>query len=697
MAPKEWDLNARIKALYMPALDRSKLEAQDPGKRNITILNWAKCIRADGKSLFAIARVPFSRGSSGPERRKAANRKWAFQSQAVKDYFIACSAQVIGGNLHALREVLDLYGEVAWIGDGVQLPLPEEAMSNYRRKSKMTSAFTPVRDAQVPKLTTSKAVSKLPGVAPAGAKETTSRTERFSWVVPSMKAPSTERVTHMPVVQQHRYNLRSAGNPVTPSSSTQDSTTQQIRHSLRSGEKQKDIPQASLLIGTPCKSRPLEAAPVNQLIEQSNGNVQYAPDARLPLAPLLQPRVSRMAALLEHPSKPVAQQGFSLSSHAKQVESSPKPLLPHPSHDFLTGSQAIVPNQLPQPLRPAKGRQYDDFDKSISLAQRFEYFGMQPFNAEKLRSLQPAERDGYLSTWHKITSKVLAGLVFLPAYASFPRELKELETADEWRERLWREMTSLERDHFAQAMVERKQEGGGAASRLFQVIASELGQYIAFTAFYTGAAFTPAEIRYPRYESLDLETIIRDPSTDNLNTVNDCFDGEDQDLFNFHLFPLVCEGIDTVASDPVVAHLVDSLWQGLQWDESATWKEGSWWLKKKLKRNEPFALVGLLQCTPLGCSTSYHEMAQDLLIRWAKGEAKLGNEAPDGNTELPSITRSEEPSSGSLPSFPSAPEPSTSSTEEVTNLMGKVSILNPGDNLLQEKAECGLKASIWAH
>ncbi|PPJ51776.1 hypothetical protein CBER1_09669 [Cercospora berteroae] len=676
MAPKEWDLNARTKALYMPALDRSKLEAQGPGKRNITILNWAKCIRADGKSLFAIARVPFSRGSTGPGRRKAANKKWAFQSQAVKDYFIACSAQIIGGNLHALREVLDLYGEVAWIGDGVQLPLPEEAMRNYQRQSKMASAFTPVRDAQVSKLTTLKAAVKLPGVTPPGGKEATIKTQSLPSAVPLVKAPLTNPMTPSPITQQTRYNLRSAGRALPSSSATPNSTTQQARYNLRSAAKQIDSPQASLLLDSPCKFGPPQATLVVRDTVHPRGNEHNGTYTRTPLAPLLQPRAARMAALLKHSSRPVAQQVPDRCSKAMEVVDCAGLPPSRPAQDLLTGSPAKGRSLQPQPLRPAKGRQCDDFDKSISLAQRFEYFGMQPFNAEKLRSLQPAERDGYLLTWYKITSKVLAGLVFLPAYASFPRELKELETADEWRERLWREMTSLERDHFAQAMVERKQENKGAASRLFQVIASELGQYIAFTAFYTGAAFPPAKIRYPRYESLNLETIIRDPSTDNLKTFNDCFDGEDQDLFNFHLFPMVCEGIDTVASDPVVSYLVDSLWQGLQWDESATWKEGSWWLKKKLKRNEPFALVGLLQCTPLGCSTSYHEIAQDLLIRWAKGEAKLGNEAPHEDTELPSITRSEQPSSSSLPSFSSTPEPASPAAEETANFMGQVSILD---------------------
>ncbi|CAK1367913.1 unnamed protein product [Cercospora beticola] len=697
MSTPKWDLKARTKALYLPALDSSKLEAQDPVKRNIKILTWGKCIRADGKTLFAIARTPFIGGSGGPDRRKAANRSWLHQPEAVKNYFIARSAQVIGGNLDALREVLDLYGELGGIGKKVQLPLPEEAMRKHQQQLKSTSAAIPVRDAQVPKSTTPQPVVKLPGVNPAGAKVAASKIERLSSAVPSMEAPSTESAIHTPVAQQHRYNLRSAGNPLTPSSTTPVSSTQQTRYNLRSGEKQKDSPQASLLLGTPCKSRPVESSPVDRVNGQSSGNVQYRADARLPLAPLLQPRASRMAALQEHASKSVTQQASSLSSQAKQVERSPIPLLPRPSHDFLTGSQTIPSTQSPQPLRPAKGRPSDDFDKSMSLAKRLDVFGMQPLNAEKLRSLRPAERDGYLLARHKITSKVLAGLAFLPTYASFPSELKKLETADEWREHLWREMTSSERDHFTQVIVELKQEVEGAASRLFQVIASELGVHIAFIAFYAGIEFPAPQFRRHRYESLDLEAIVADPSPATLQTLSDCFDGEDQDLFNFHLFPMICEGVDAIANDPDVCHLIDMLWQGLQWEEASSWKEGAWWLKAQLKRQDPMGLVKLLPCKPFGGSTDYHDMAQDLIMRWATGEIQLDEDAPDEDTELPSTDRSEQPSSTSLTSLPRAPEPSTLSTEEITNLMGKASILSQDDNLLSAKAGHGLESSIWAH
>ena len=549
----------------------------------------------------------------------------------------------------------------------------------------------------MPKSTTLQPMVKLPGVNPAGAKVATSKIERLSSAVPSTMAPSTEAAARTPVTQQHRYNLRSAGNPLTPSSTTPASSSQQTRYDLRSGEKQKDSPQASLLLGTPCKPRPLESTPVDRVNGQSRGNVQYAPDARLPLAPLLQPRASRMAALQELASKPDTQQALSLPSQAKQVERSPIPLLPRPSHDFLTSSKAIIPNQLAQPLRPAKGRSWDDFDKSMSLAQRFEYFGMRSFDAGKLRSLQPAERDGYLLTWYKITSKILAGLVFVPAYANFPSELKKLETADEWRERLWREMTSQERDHFAQVIVKHKQEAEGAASRLFQVIASELGLHIAFTAFYAGIEFPAPQFRHHKYESLDLHTIVGDPSPANLKTLYDCFDGEDQDLYNFHLFPMICEGVDAIARDPDVCHLIDMLWQGLQWEEASTWKEGAWWLKAQLKRQDPMSLVKLLPCKPFGSSTDYHEMAQNLIMRWATGEGQLEEETPDEDTELPSTDRSEQPSSAPLTSFPSTPGPSTPSTEEITSLMGKISFTDQTDNLLQEKAGRGLKASIWAH
>lgn len=348
-------------------------------------------------------------------------------------------------------------------------------------------------------------------------------------------------------------------------------------------------------------------------------------------------------------------------------------------------------------MQLAKGLPSGRPNWKMSLSERLGHFRIEPFDAAKLRSLQSSERDRYVATWHKIMSKGLTGLKYSPAYANPQDGSNKAETAYEWRERFWRELSPSKRGELTRVVAELQQEAKGATARFANLIASELGAYIAVTAFYTGVVFPAPNTRCPKYEHLDLDAIIADPFADKLKQVNDCFEGEDQDLFNYHLFPMICEGLGTVSGEPAIQSMVDSLWQGLPQEKALTWKEGAWWLKSQLKHNDPLGLVKLLPCKPFDGSTDYHEMAEDLLLRWAKGEVQLEEDTPEEDTKLPWTERSEQPSSTSSTSFPSTPELATPSTEETTSLMGKVSIPNQYDNLLQTRADRGLKSSVWAH
>ncbi|KAF2212923.1 hypothetical protein CERZMDRAFT_84522 [Cercospora zeae-maydis SCOH1-5] len=463
MQPATWDLKTRLSALSVNPIDRTRLDALEPRKRKIAILNWARCLRADGKTLFAIVRVPFVEGSTGKERKKATVKEWVQQPEAVKDYFAANSARVVGGDLDALFEVLDLYG-CADLG--------------------------------------------------------------------------------------------------------------------RHGKKEK----------------------------------------------------------LSVPGK-------------------------------VTGLHALSQPSPPQDEPPLVAAHW-----KMSLSDRLRYFGAEPLDAEKLRRLQPTQRDHYISTWCNFTSKFLAGLKYLPAYTSNPSEIMRSKTAYAWHERFWSTVSPSKREHFARAIAELDQGSKGVSVRFVRMITSELGAYAAITAFYAGLAFPPPKLRHPKYKLLDLEGIFGDPRVDKLEAVNNYFDGEDQDLFYFHLFPMICEGVDGVATDPAVHGLVDSLWQGLQWEEKATWKEGAWWLKTQLKRKDLVSLVKLLPCNPLDGSTDYHSMAEDLLLRWAQGKTRMGEQLPK-ESQQPSFLIGPQDSSALLVSFSGTSEPAESTTDEIINEMGTISVL----------------------
>ncbi|KAM3414578.1 hypothetical protein BST61_g9737 [Cercospora zeina] len=561
--PAKWDLNIRLSALSLPILDRAKLESPDPGERNITVLNWAKCIRADGFSLFAIARVPFYSGETSAARRKKLAAFWAQQSEATRDYHHAI------GTTHQREFGLDT----------------------------------------------------LPGPLEEGVKEATATGPIHG---PSTAIPGF------------------SSRPLTP-----ESAFQQTRYNLSNVAKRADVDDASPSLVACSGLPPSKPALLNDTSRRSPRNVQRVKDVESPLNPLSQPLASKIAELFEQSSR-----------------------------------SATVPDPLPQSSTPQNEHPSVDSHWETSLSERLKRFGVEPLDAEKLRRLQPNEQDHYVSSWCSFTSKRLAGLKYLPVYTSDPSEIARSKTAYAWRERFWSTMSLTKREHFAHVVAELDQESKGVSMRFVRMITSELGAYVAMTAFDAGLAFPSPEFRHAQYKFLDLESIFGDPRANQLEKLDDCFGGEDQDLFNFHLFPMICEGVDTVATDAAVHHLVDLLWQGLQWEEKATWKEGAWWLKKQLQRNQLMALVKLLPCRPLDGSTDYHSMAETLLLRWAIGEACLGQELTKGDQKQLSIglPGSIPGSTALLMSFPSTPEPATPTTDDMTNGMGKVSILDQDDH-----------------
>ncbi|PIA90687.1 hypothetical protein CB0940_11370 [Cercospora beticola] len=669
MQAPTWNLKRRLEVLDLRDIDRVKLSAQEPRKRNITILNWGKSIRADGKTLFAIARAPFLGGDTGFERKKTAVKAWLSQHEAVQDYFVACSAQVISGNLDAIFEVLDLYGGPCF---KAQLPVPEEARRSHQKQQKQTSTPVAAQQAQTSASAAPMTLAQMVREMKQGEKKCTVTIGSSSPVVLPGKAPPANPATPTSNTQQTRYHLRSAGELQSMSSGASSPGTPQTRYNLRSSTKRADVADASSSVSSWSHLLPSGLAPPDFTRQQPPHSPQRAKDTESPLDPLSQPLASKMTALLEHSSRPGTQQ------------------VSVPSFNEKEGLQ-------PQPLQQVKGLPSGRPDWKMSLSERLGHFRIEPFDAAKLRSLQSSERDRYVSTWHKITSKGLTGLKYFPAYASSQDGSNKAETAYEWRERFWRELSPSKRGELTRVVAELQQEAKGATARFANLIASELGAYIAITAFYPGVEFPKPDIRHPRYEHLDLDAIIGDPFADKLKQLNDCFEGEDQDLFNYHLFPMICEGLGTVSVEPAVQSMVDLLWQGLPQEKASTWKDGAWWLKSQLKHNDPLGLVKLLPCKPFDGSTDYHEMAEDLLLRWAKGEVQLVGETPEEDTELPSTGRSEQPSSTSSTLFPSIPEPGTPSTEEITSLMGKVSTPNQDDNLLQTRAARGLESSVWAH